>query len=104
MDRYDNRRKDFDEIYRFRSKVEGVFSVIKRMFHGYCWSKGRTNASDEGGVSQAWRNETICKLLAYNLRCAVIQEVATGYSIDFRVGNRFFPAIPIEHRAMQIAA
>ena len=104
IDWYDNRRKTFDEIYRFRGKVEAVFSVIKRMFCGYVWSKGRKNNGADEALSQAWRNETICKLIAYNLRCAVIQEIGTGVKADFLIHDRFFPSIPIEARAMQIAA
>jgi len=103
VDLYDNRRKSFDEMFRFRVKIEGVFSVIKRMFHGYVWSKGRRNKGADDGLSQAWRNETICKLIAYNLRCAVIQEIQTSFPMDFLHAG-FFPAIPMELRAMQIAA
>ena len=36
IDWFDDRRKSFDEIYRFRVKVEAAFSVMKRMFDGYC--------------------------------------------------------------------
>ena len=104
VDLYDNRRKSFDEMYRFRAKVEAVFSVIKRMFCGYVWSKGRRNSGADDDLSQAWRNETICKLIAYNLRCSVIQEIHTGIKADFLVPNRFFPSIPMELRAMQIAS
>lgn len=103
VERYDKRRKEFDEEYRFRAKVEAVFSVIKRMFCGYLWSKGRPNEVDENGLCQAWRNETICKIIAYNLRCAVIQEKKTGVETNFLIPNRFFPAIPMELRAMQFA-
>lgn len=103
-DLYDNHRKQHDEMYRFLAKIEAVFSVIKRMFDGYLWSKGRSNETDENGLCQAWRNETICKLIAYNLRCAVIQEKDTGIETDFLRHDRFFPAILVELRAMQIAA
>ena len=104
IDRYDNKRKKFDEIYCFRSKIEAVFSVIKRMFYGYVWSKGRANDGARDGLCQAWRNETICKIIAYNLRCAVIQESDKGIETNFLMHDRFFPAIPMEQRAMQIAA
>lgn len=104
IDWYDNRRKSFDEMYRFRAKIEAVFSVIKRMFHGYVWSKGRKNEGADDGLCQAWRNETICKLIAYNLRCAVLLERPTGVKVDFLRHDRFFPEIPVELRAMQVAA
>lgn len=104
VDRYDNRRKQFDEMYRFRAKIEAVFSVIKRMFYGYVWSKGRANEGAHDGLCQAWRNETICKIIAYNLRCAVIQEIDKGIETNFLMQDRFFPPIPVEQRAMRLAA
>ena len=85
---YDKRRRDFDEFFRFRSKIEAFFSNMKRMADGYCWSRGRPR---DGDVSVAWQNETLCKLIYMNLRTTVLLEVQTGVEIDYRVRSRFFP-------------
>ena len=105
VDWHDNDRKRFDEIYRFRVKVEAVFSVLKRMFHGYNWSKGRRNKPFGGAeFSQAWRNETLCKLIAYNLRCAVTQENQTIHRASFGSRTNFFPEVDPADRRLYLAA
>lgn len=88
---YENNRKEFDEVFRFRVKVEAGFSVLKRMFDGNNWSRGRPNTGiGASGLMQAKRNETLCKLIAYNLRSAVIQEHQTGYPIKIGTRTSYF--------------
>ena len=87
-----NNNRDFHEVYRLRSKIEGLFSVLKRLFGGYCWSRGRKrsvpNASEP---CTAWKNEILCKFIATNLRLTVLLEEETGVTIDHPVHSRFFP-------------
>jgi hypothetical protein len=84
----------FENEYRFRCKIEGAFSVLKRMAEAFCWSRGRNpgDAGDEGKPCVAWVNEALCKLIYYNLRVTVRYEAITGITIDYRVPERFFPA------------
>lgn len=102
IDWFDNQRKSFDEIYRFRVKVEAAFSVMKRMFDGYCWSRGRAKKGKE--LSQAWRNETLCKLIAYNLQRVVQQEEDTSYKPVLGSRTSFFPKIDPEKSRVNVAA
>ncbi len=86
----DNRR--FHGFYRFRSKIEGLFSLLKRLADGYCWSRGRkrewTNADKP---CTAWINEVLCKLIYLSLRATVTLEEQTGVLIDYCIPSRRFP-------------
>jgi hypothetical protein len=88
-----NGNKDFHESYRFRSKIECLFSVLKRVADGYCWSRGRKrkirNANEP---CVAWINELLCKFIYLNLRTTVNLEEETGVKIDYLVPSRRFPA------------
>lgn len=42
-----NENRDFHEVYRLRSKIECLFSVLKRVADGYCWSRGRKRQNSE---------------------------------------------------------
>ena len=33
-----NNNRDFHELFRFRAKIEALFSIIKRVADGYCWT------------------------------------------------------------------
>jgi hypothetical protein len=93
-DREENR--NFHEVYRLRSKVECLFSVLKRTAAGYCWTRGRKRTiknADEPCV--AWINETLAKLIYVNLRMTVGLEDETGVHIDYLVPSRTFPP-PVE--------
>jgi len=87
-DWYDNKPRLFDEFYRLRSKIEGLFSLVKRLADGYCWSRGRPRV---GILSTAWENETLCKLIYMNLRITVQLQEETGVEIDYQLRSRFFP-------------
>jgi hypothetical protein len=87
---YDGRPRSFDEIYRLRPKIEGAFSLLKRLAGGFCWSRGRgrrdnktgklhfDQAVTKDGPCVAWQNETICKFIYTNLRATVTLEEETG--------------------------
>jgi hypothetical protein len=82
----------FHEIYRFRTKIEGLFSLLKRMAQGHCWSRGRRPTGQNPAIlSTAWHNELLCKFIYMNLRTTVTLEEETGYKIDYLNPNRFFP-------------
>jgi len=87
-DWYDSKPRRFDEFYRLRPKIEGLFSLVKRLADGYCWSRGRPR---EGPVSTAWENETLCKFIYMNLRTTVQLQEETGIEIDYQLSSRFFP-------------
>ena len=93
---FDEHPKEVHEVYRLRSKIEGFFSVLKRIASDYCWSHGRPReGSNDLGPSTAWINETLCKFIYMNLRTTVTLQEETGYEIDYTVADRFFPP-PIE--------
>lgn len=88
---YDNRPREFDEIYRLRPKIEGLFSLMKRLADGFCWSRGRPRTGNQQPT--AWKNEVLCKFIYLNLRATVTLSEETGYrDIDYRDHGRFFPA------------
>jgi hypothetical protein len=99
---YDGRPRSFDEFYRLRPKIEGAFSLLKRLATGFCWSRGRgrrdkatgklrfDQSVTKHGPCVAWQNETICKFIYTNLRATVTLEEETGVEIDYTT-SRFFP-------------
>ena len=100
---YDETPRKFDEFYRFRTKIEGLFSIIKRVAQNYCWSRGRARKGVKGklhfdqqmtedGPCVAWMNESLCKFIYMNLRTTVTLEEETGIDIDYQIESRFFPA------------
>jgi hypothetical protein len=100
---YDETPRKFDEIYRLRPKIEGLFSIIKRVAQGFCWSRGRARKDvagklhfdqqmTEDGPCVAWMNESLCKFIYMNLRTTVTLEEETGIDIDYQIESRFFPA------------
>ena len=101
-----NNNRDFHELYRLRPKVECLFSILKRVADGYCWTRGRKRTAknaDEPCV--AWINETLAKLTYVNLRTTVSLEEETGVKIDYLVPSRAFPvpAQPLVPRRVNIA-
>jgi hypothetical protein len=87
----DNNRL-FHEVYRLRPKVEALFSLLKRMSGGYCWSRGRSRKEANADViSTAWQNELLCKFIYLNLRTTVTLEEETGYEIDYMISEKRFP-------------
>lgn len=90
FDRDDN--SVFHALYRFRPKIECLFSLLKRMATGYCWSRGRKRKTRaDNGPCTAWRNELLCKFIFLNLRATVTLEWETGVRIDYLVPERRFP-------------
>lgn len=88
-----NENRDFHEVYRFRPKVECLFSVLKRVADGYCWSRGRKReVRNANEPCVAWMNELLCKFIYVNLRTTVLLEEETGVKIDYLVPSRRFPA------------
>ncbi len=88
-----NNNRDFHEVYRLRSKIECLFSILKRMADGYCWSRGRPRqTANANEPCTAWVNEVLCKFIYMNLRTTVTLEHESGVSIDYLVPSRRFPA------------
>ncbi len=87
------RQRDFHEAFRFRVKIEALFSHLKRLAAGYCWSRGRkSTVSNRNGPCTAWMNELLCKFIYINLRMTVTREEMTGVKANYLVTDRFFPA------------
>ena len=87
-----------------RPKIEGFFSLVKRVADGYCWSRGRPRKDADGNAvgndfepCVAWQNETLCKMIYVNLRLIVQYELATGYRQNF-MADTFFPEIPADQK------
>jgi hypothetical protein len=92
VDWYDKKRRDFDEVYRLRSKIEGLFSLLKRLANGFCWSRGRPRGENAKEPCVAWRNETLAKYIYLNLRATVSLEEETGVKVNYLVPERRFPS------------
>lgn len=92
---FDKRQAEFHECYRLRVKIESLFSHLKNVADGYCWSRGRRSKESKNSDAPcvAWVNEALCKLIFVNLRTTVSTEEETGYTINALVDN-FFPPIP----------
>ena len=89
---YDKRQSDFHEHYRLRPKIESLFSHLKRLSQGYCWSRGRSpQVQNADTPCDAWINEALCKFIYVNLRTAILYGERTGYAPDYRIAERFFP-------------
>jgi hypothetical protein len=91
-------------VYRLRPKIESFFSVVKRVADGYCWSRGRPRKDAKGRrianadtPCTAWVNEALCKLIYVNLRLTVLEEIASGYTVNYCT-DTFFPPIPDAER------
>ena len=83
-------------MYRFRIKIETLFSHVKRLADGYCWSRGRRRAElDSQAPRDAWINEVLCKFIYINLRSTVTREEMTGYKANYLAPDKFFPE-PLE--------
>lgn len=88
-----NQNRDFHEVYRLRPKIECLFSVLKRVADGFCWSRGRKReVSNSDQPCTAWINEMLCKFIYINLRWTIELEEETGVAIDYLVPSRRFPA------------
>jgi hypothetical protein len=100
----DNNR-EFHEVYRLRTKVEALFSVLKRTADGYCWSRGRgRKEANADSICTAWKNELLCKFIYLNLRTTVSLEEEPGYKMDYLVPSRSFPKpdIPLDQRRIDL--
>jgi hypothetical protein len=90
---YDRKDRSFEEAFRFRVKIEALFSHLKRLADGYCWSRGRLHELEKPeDLRTAWINELLCKFIYLNLRITVTHEVMTAYHADYLADDVFFPA------------
>ena len=101
--KWQDNEANFHEIYRLRPKVEGFFSLLKRMADEQMWSRGRRHkdrtfdAMRDGGPCTAWTNEALCKMIYMNLRTTVSLQEETGVEVDYQTPERCFPkpAMPL---------
>lgn len=101
---FDEHQKDFHEIYRLRPLIESLFSHLKRLATGFCWSRGRKRKETNADVvCTAWKNEMLCKLIYVNLRITVTTEEDTGYKANYLIPDRCFPPLPHKDQLIQAA-
>ena len=88
----------FEEIYRFRSKIEGVFSSMKRTTssffrsHGTRVPKGKVFTDEQvAHANIAFENELLAKCLVHSLRRIVVLEKLHDEPIRFAVSTAFNP-------------
>lgn len=93
----------FENIYRYRSKVEGVFSAVKRTCGHYLWARGvalpkdREPTRDEIPRARlSYETEIVAKFLVLNLRTLVMLEELHGEKVNF-AAHRAFQPIPKEY-------
>jgi Transposase DDE domain len=110
---FENKRRVFDEMFRWRVKVEAFFSVLKRVVDGYCMSRGRPRRDPETNkmlpdleqpLQTAWVNETLCKIIYMNLRRTVEWEERTQVRANYVIQDRVFPRQPGEAFPLEEAA
>jgi hypothetical protein len=79
-----------EEIYRFRGKIESVFSALKRTCGHYTWARGarlpkNPQESDFFKISAARQNEMLAKMIVHNLRQTVKLEFLHDEVVDYSV-------------------
>jgi transposase len=70
---YQFNQAEYMDHYHKRSKIESVFSAVKRKFDGHLRSR----------TDQGMRNEVYCKLLCHNLCCVIRSQVELGIEATF---------------------
>ena len=98
-----DRLRNFQEIYRLRPKIEGWFSLLKRVAAEHMWSRGRRHKDRtfdpmRYGPCNAWINEALCKAIYMNLRMTVTLQEETGVEIDYMLAGRRSPFSNFTHR------
>jgi len=83
-------------IYRYRSKVESVFSSVKRTCGHYIWARGPRlpkNATEDDylKVDVARYNEVLAKYIIHNLRQTVMLEHLHDERVDYAADLAFTP-------------
>lgn len=101
FDFYKNLPELFHEIYRYRVKIEGVFSSMKRTSSGFFRSRGTRVANDKVAsenqvtqVSDALEIEMLAKCVIHNLRRIVTLEQLHDERVNFKFDTAFTPLPP----------
>ena len=88
-DLYVDSNEVFEEVYRYRGKVEGVFSAVKRVCGHYLWARGSrwpygppTKAQYERART-AFENEILAKFVILSLRRLVTLERLHDEVVNF---------------------
>ena len=91
----------FDDVYRYRSKIESVFSAVKRTmgWHLRMRLSHADTAAPESKTAE-WiglgrENELLARFIVWNLRVLVLLEELHDQRVDFALETRFRP-IPLE--------
>ncbi len=97
-DMYTQHNDAFEEIYRFRSKIEGVFSSMKRTTssffrsHGTRVPKGEVFTDEQvARANVAFENELLAKCLVHSLRRIVVLEKIYDDPMSFARNTAFLP-------------
>lgn len=70
---YQYHRDEFLAVYHKRSRIESVFSSVKRKFGDYI--RSRTDV--------AMKNEGLCKFLCHNICCVIKSQCVLGIEAEF---------------------
>lgn len=87
----------FDEIYRYRSKIESVFSAVKRTMGWHLRMRvSDADLSSPKGGTPDWiglgrENELLARFVVWNLRVLVLLEKLHDQVVDFALETRFRP-------------
>lgn len=98
---YKNFPELFHELYRYRVKIEGVFSSMKRTSSGFFRSRGTrvekgkvASEAQVAQVSDALEIEMLAKCVVHNLRRIVTLEQLHDERVNFKFNTAFTPLPP----------
>ena len=85
-----------EEIYRYRVKVESVFSALKRTCGHYIWARGprlpkNPTEADYTQINTSRLNEVLAKFIVHNLRQTVMLEHLYGVKMNYAADTAFHP-------------
>lgn len=86
----------FDDVYRYRSKIESVFSAVKRTMGWHLRMRLANADLSSRGTSPDWiglgrENELLARFIVWNLRVLVLLEKLHDQTVDFALETRFRP-------------
>ena len=90
----------FDEVYRYRSKIESVFSAVKRTmgWHLRMRLSNAEKATIDGGdpdrIGIGRENELLARFIVWNLRILVLLEKVHDQDVNFFLETKFRPLPP----------
>ena len=87
----------FDDIYRYRSKIESVFSAVKRTTGWHLrmrlssFEKATIDRGDPDRIGVGRENELLARFIVSNLRILVLLEKLHDQDVSFFLETKFRP-------------